>query len=73
MLNNRLLAPRSKGLIPIILKALMFFSIMCCNCQGVLPNIFKRTFKSDVQIYNPLMVAHFEPRTSGIKAEKFIL
>ena len=52
--------------------SLMFFSIMFWNCQGVLSQGFCRTFNGFVRSYNPTLVAVFEPRVSGIKADNFI-
>ncbi|KAH9673090.1 reverse transcriptase domain-containing protein [Citrus sinensis] len=42
------------------------------NCQGALAPEFQRTFKALIQKYNPSMVALFEPRISGKKADEFI-
>ena len=52
--------------------SLMFFSIMFWNCQGVLSQGFCRTFNGFVRNYNPTLVAVFEPKVSGIKADNFI-
>ena len=46
---------------------------MFWNCQGAFAPAFRRTFKALIQKYNPSMVALFEPRISGKKADEFII
>lgn len=55
-----------------LLLFLMMYNIMFWNCQGALSPGFCRTFKTLVSNYRLNMVALFEPRISGAKADNFI-
>ncbi|XP_038715030.1 uncharacterized protein LOC120008723 [Tripterygium wilfordii] len=50
----------------------MDLSIMLWNVQGAASPGFRRAFKTLIQTYKPKLVALFEPRCSGIKADEFI-
>ena len=45
---------------------------MFWNVQGAASPNFLQTFRTLVKTYKPLMVAIFEPRINGIKADEFI-
>ncbi|XP_024041960.1 uncharacterized protein LOC127901861 [Citrus sinensis] len=50
----------------------MVDSIMFWNVQGAASPNFRRSFRTLVKTYKPSMVAIFEPRINGIKANEFI-
>ena len=50
----------------------MVVSLLFWNCQGAASLAFRRTFKELVRINKPKVMALFEPRISGQKADLFI-
>ncbi|KAH9696901.1 reverse transcriptase domain-containing protein [Citrus sinensis] len=57
---------------PITHNCFMTISTLFWNVQGAGSPTFRRTFAALVKNYNPTMVAIFEPRVSGKKADDFI-